>query len=961
MSNYINNSIKFLYGLYVKSTVFCLLLILFTPRADAQTFNLEGRVFDAEKGTPLSAANVTVVDLRDSLMRGTRTLEDGRFIIRGLEPADYTYTVSFMGYLRHRGMFTIIDSSVDLDTIQLYQDVLYIGEVVVEGDPPPVIIREDTTEYTAGAYQVARDATAEDLVSKMPGITVENGSVQAEGEEVRNVFVDGRPFFGQDPSTALRSIPAEVIERIQVFDRLSEQAQFTGFDDGNREKSMNIVTHIEFRQGKFGNINTGYGPDDRYTASGNINILNDEQRISILGMMNNTNEQNFSMADLLGVTGTSGGMRGGMRMGMGGGMGGAMRGGGGGSGRVIISPGGFAGRGNISDFLVSPRDGVTDTKSFGLNFQDSWGDKVEVTGSYFFNYTDNTLESLLDRTYLSDETVNQFYSEQNSSISQNLNHRFNARVDYNINRSTSLLVNPNITFQHNEGNNDLAGSTYFGDAQVNSVQNIYADDLSALNASSQILLRHRFEKRGRTFSIDFNPSYNYNKGDNQQFSEVIYYDETEEIEVLDQISDIDRYGIGLRSNVTYTEPAGERGQLQFSAAYNYGYDESDQWTYQYPIDGEYTVLDSTLSSVYTRVIHNQNAGASYQYNRNDITVTVGLNYNINRYDNEAKFPLPESIRTEFHSLLPSVSFRYSISQTQNLYVIYSTRANDPGIIQLQNVLNNEDPLRLRLGNPELSQDYSHTVSLRYTSMNIERMTPFFIMMHGSFRQDYIGTHTITAGRTPVVYNGIVIQPGGQLEIPENLDGYINLRTFVAYGIPVAFIKSNLNLNAMVNYTRLPSLLNEQTMYTHHNTYGVGLVLGSNISENIDFTISFRNNYNVVRSTEYRNIDEDYLTQRSMARLNLTTWQGFVVRTELEYLYDGGLAEELDPYSYRWNASIGKKIFSNRLGEIRFTVHDILDSNTAQERIASELYVEDNRSNVLGRYYQLLFTYQIRAY
>jgi hypothetical protein len=943
----------------MKNGLFCLVLILFILQTDAQTFSVEGKVFDADKGTPLSAANVTVINLRDSLMRGTRTLDDGRFIIRGLEPADYTYAVSFIGYLTHRGTFTIINSSVNLDTIQLYQDVLYIGEVVVEGYPPPVIIRGDTTEYTAGAYQVARDATAEDLVSKMPGITVEDGGVQVEGEEVRNVFVDGRPYFGQDPSTALRSIPAEVIDRIQVFDRLSEQVQFTGFDDGNREKSMNIVTHIEFRQGKFGNINTGYGPDDRYTASGNINILNDEQRISILGMMNNINEQNFSMADLLGVTGTSGGMRGGMRMGMGGGMGGAMRGGG--SGRVIISPGGFAGRGSISDFLVSPRDGVTDTKSFGLNYQDNWGDRVEVTGSYFFNHTDNNLESSLNRTYLSDGTVNQFYSEQNLSISENLNHRFHARVDYKINRRTSLLVNPTTTFQHNEGNNDLAGSTNLGDAQVNSLQNIYGNDLSALNASSQFLLRHKFEKRGRTFSIDFSPSYNYNRGDNQQYSEVVYYDETDDIEVLDQISDIDRHGIGLRTNVTYTEPAGEWGLLQFTTAYNYGYDESDQMTYRDRIDDEYTVLDSTLSSVYTRVIHNQNAGASYQYNRNDISITAGLNYNINRYDNESKFPVLESIRTEFHSLLPSVSLRYSISQTQNLHVNYSTRANDPGITQLQNVLNNEDPLRLRLGNPVLSQDYSHTVSLRYTSMNIERMTPFFIMMHGSFRQNYIGTHTITAGRTPVVYNGIVIQPGAQLEIPENLDGFINLRSFIAFGKPVAFIKSNFNLNAMVNYTRLPSLLNEQTMYTHHNTYGVGLVLGSNISENIDFTISFRNNYIIVRSTEYRNIDEDYLTQRSMARLNLTIWQGFVVRTELEYRYDGGLAEERDPYSYRWNASIGKKIFSNRLGEIRFTVHDILESNRAQERIASELYVEDSRSNVLGRYYQLLFTYQIRAY
>ena len=226
--------------------------------------------------------------------------------------------------------------AVDLGKIYIAPGEYEMGEVEIVEKGTILVQKEDTTEYFADAVKTNPDATAGDLISKMPGITVQDGKVQAHGEDVKNVFLDGKPFFGDDPNTVLKNVPAEIIERIQVYDKQSEQAEFTGFDDGNTSKTINIITRVRFRNGTFGKLAAGYGDQERYSTGGNLNFFNDKQRVTLLGQLNNTNEQNFSNEDLLGVMGDGGGGRGG----------GGMRprgGGGGGRGSGGGQSGGFGG------------------------------------------------------------------------------------------------------------------------------------------------------------------------------------------------------------------------------------------------------------------------------------------------------------------------------------------------------------------------------------------------------------------------------------------------------------------------------------------------------------------------------------------------------------------------------------------------------------------------------------------
>ena len=261
---------------------------------------------------PLRRASVNLTSLKDSTQKFNIISDSsGRFEFKNLYTDSFVLRISFVGYDDFKQIVGINNGTVDLGTLFIPKSIKQLGEVVVVSKVPPVQQKGDTLEYNASQFKVNPDATAEDMVKKLPGVTVDKqGTVTAQGEQVRKVTIDGRDFFGDDATAALRNLPAEIIDKIQVFDRLSDQAQFTGFDDGNTLKSLNIVTKANMRNGQFGRMYAGYGTDDRYAAGGNVSFFKDNRRISLVGNFNNVNQQNFASQDLLGVT-SGGGNRGG--------------------------------------------------------------------------------------------------------------------------------------------------------------------------------------------------------------------------------------------------------------------------------------------------------------------------------------------------------------------------------------------------------------------------------------------------------------------------------------------------------------------------------------------------------------------------------------------------------------------------------------------------------------------------
>lgn len=926
-----------------------LTLILFSfGSLFAQQF-VKGQIVTKEKGEALLSANVMVLNLADSSMRGTTTDNKGVFTINNLKNGRYKITVSFIGYTKYQNTFEIRNKSVDLEKITLTEENFQTNDVEVTAKVERVVVKQDTTEYNSTAFKTNKDATAEDLLTKIPGVQVQNGKVQAQGEDVKRVLVDGKPFFGEDPSAALKNVPAEVVERIQVFDQQSEQAQFTGFNDGNTTKAVNLITRMGRAQGTFGKITAGYGDDSKYKSSGNLNFFEGDRRISFLGMINNINEQNFSMDDIGSMSGGGGGMRGG-----GGGM--MFMGGGGGQ-----APGGMTFRGGLSDFMVSASNGLINTKAMGINYSNKWGETVEMTGSYFFNYSGNNAISQTDRqNFLLNGSQN--YAENSLAKTNNYNHRFNLRFEYKFDENNSLLFRPRVTVTQNDGGTNTKGQTSVGSTLLNSISNLFDSKLQSLSISSELLYRHKFATPGRTISIELENDINNRDGDYNLFSLSKFYSAMMSADTTDQISNLVTDGYKVTGNVTYTEPLDQYNFLQFTLESSYGKDNSDQNTFrEFLQTGQYTVLDTTLSNLYDKISKRQSIGAGYRYNKDDLSVFANLNYNYSTLGNDQKFPFISTMERNFNSITPFVMVRYKISQTQNFRLTYRGNNNEPSTTQLQNVLNNTNPIQLSIGNPNLKQDQSHFLMAHYSSINMQSLNSFFIFLMANFSQDYIGNKTIIAEKDTMLANDIFLKRGSQLSTYENMNGNYSLRTFFTYGIPVWFLKSNLNLNAGISYSRVPGLINNQTNYSNNQGLNLGFTLATNISKEFDVTLSSMINYTKVKNTIRSSSDNNYYTLNNYMKFYWQFWEGFLVQFDARHQYDSGLPEEYKQNNVLLNIGIGKKLFDKDQGEIRLAVYDLLNKNTNIRRTVADSYIADTRSNIIGRYVMLQFSYSLRAF
>lgn len=936
---------------YQYLTTFLLFAAFF--QANGQTFRIFGTVLDAQNGAGLPGAHVQLFQGAEEMRKNTIADRTGKFVLEGVERGDYRLEITYVGYQTYRKVVEVRDRDLNLGALRLGEGV-ELEEVEVRDRLPIATQQGDTTQYNADAFKTLPDADAEELVSKMPGVVVSDGQVQAQGEDVEQVLVDGRPFFGRDPRAALRNLPAEVIDKIQIFDQKSDQAEFTGFDDGETIKTLNLITRPNMRNGTFGKMYAGYGDAGTYKTGASVNFFNEDQRITLLGQSNNINQQNFSSEDLLGVMAG----RGRSRRGSGGG---GMRGGG---GRGGMSGGGMrGGGGDARDFMVGQQGGISTTHALGLNYTDDWGEKLQVTGGYFLNNSDNVSDQLLNQEFFNDfNDFNQIYAEESGTESTNLNHRFNMRMDYTIDENNSIIFRPRLTLQQNDGTEITLGENTSGDVLLNETDYNFASDLRASNFSSSLTYRHRFGKRGRTFSLSVNTGFNDQSGESFLNSESNFYGRNAYTELIRQYSDLLTDGWTWRTNAMYTEPLSEKGILQVNYTVSYQPNDSDRETFGFEeATSDYTLLYPELSNTFSNKYIAQSAGAGYRLQGKGFFLTTRMNFQWANLDNEQVYPLPLQPYRTFYNVLPSIFFRRQFSRAHTLNLGYTTRTSPPSITQLQEVIDNSNPLQWSTGNPDLKQNYGHNIFVRYNKTNTDKSSVFFAGLFGGVTQNYIANSTFFANRDSLEIGQVTLPPGVQLTRPVNLDGYWNLRSFVTYGKPVARLKSNLNVNLSANYSRRPGMIDEVQNFTNTVGFGLGIVLSSNISDKVDFNLSSQSNINNATNDVNENLNTQYFNQRSRLTFNWIFGKGFVLRTNVSHQFYDGLSQGFNQNFWLWNASIGKKLFKNDRGEIQLSVFDLLGQNTSINRTVTELYIQDLQTAVLQRYVMLNFIYNLRNF
>jgi hypothetical protein len=917
---------------------FVFLQIFFISISKAQSYSISGSIVDNQNNSPLVGATVALTNMNDSIVRQiSMSNNTGNFVLNDLRKQSYMLKVFYVGYNKIEKRVVVNNDNENIGRIEMQATTEKINAVVVVGQLPAAVQKGDTVEMNAQAYKTTTDASAEDLVKKMPTISIDNsGTVKAQGENVKQVTVDGKPFFGDDPTVALRNLPAEVIDKVQIFNKLSDQAQLTGFDDGNTTKTMNIVTKKNSRNGTFGKAYAGYGYNEKYLSGGNINFFNGDRRISIIGLSNNINQQNFSSEDLLGLSGGTGGR---------GGFGG--RGGGG--------PGSGMGGGS-NNFMVGLQSGVSTTSSIGLNYSDSWGPKIKITGSYFFNNTKNTLDQYIVRQYTANQA--QHYNETDSSNSRNYNNRLNFRIEFTIDTMNSLILVPKISFQSNSSQN----SQFENNLTNISTQSTSLNQTNAAgyNFSNDLTYRHKFLKKGRTISLSFSNSTN-NKEPNSNLKTLNIYSLANEIksDTTEQKSDNLTNGYAVSSNLMYTEPTNDFGLVQFNYGTTYNHGNTDQLTYNLLRPN---ALDTALSNKYNSNYITNRGGIGYRIKATKFNASVTLNYQLADLTGSRVFPKADNINREFENWMPSAMIRYNFSEKNNLMLFYRTNTNPPSVNQLQNVINNSDPQNFTSGNPALKQEYSHSFLSRFSYANAEKSTNFFAFLSSSYTLAPIGNLTLRPIKDSIIGTGIVLKQGSFLTMPVNFDHGYNLSSLFTYGFPLHFIKCNMNINTGFNFTQSPGEINYILNRSNSYTISQGLVFSSNISENLDFTFSYTGNYSIVQNSVQPSLNNNYFNQIAGLKFTWIFWKGIVIQNDVSNQYYKGLSSTSFNQDYiLWNASLGKKLFAKQQGEIKLGVFDLLNQNAAISRSVTGNYVQDTRTNTIRQYFMLTFTYTLRRF
>jgi hypothetical protein len=911
-------------------------------RTDERTQNiiLKGKVIEGVTKEGMFGANVVIKTVNDSILVNTVTEVDGSFEISRPRIPTVVVEITFLGFQKISKTHNRGDG-LDLGTLILIEDSKLLGEVVIEGQVVVGEVKGDTTSFNANAFRTRENADAEELVRKLPGVTIQNGEIQAKGEQVQKVLVDGREFFGNDPFMALRNLPADVIDRVEILDQRSDQSRLTGFDDGNYSRTINIVTRSDKNTGQFGRLYAGAGTQDRYAAGGNFNYFKGAKRISLIGLFNNINQQNFSSQDLVGVN--SGGQGGG-----------GNRGGGGGR------PGGQGWGGGNNNFLIGQDQGIITTNSLGLNYSDKFGKKINFTGSYFFNSTKNNLFRLTNREIILSETTRQFYEESLLNTIKNNNHRINGRIEYDINSKNAIIITPSLNFQSNNTYNDREGLNLSGILNpLSSAKTISDAATDGYNLANNFVYRYKFDKQGRTISTTIFTAWT--KRD--QYSDLVAANRDFIRDIRDTINQETfglSDGLNYRATLQFTEPITEKSLLTMSYQVGNNKTTSDQKTFSLIPEAGIMVLDTALSNQFNNKFIVQRPSVGYSYNLKAWNINANLDYQYAVQDNESFFPREELFNRSFSNFLPGLNANYRNQVKGTSFRLrYRTNTQEPSVNQLQNVINNQNPLQLSVGNPNLGQSFSHNAFINYSKINIAKSKTFFTFLSLNLTEDFIGTSTFVAQTDTLINNQILLRPGGQISRPENFSGNFRSRLFVTYGTPIKSWKSQFNLNSSVSYNRTPGMINGQKNANDNIDLSQGLTLTSNISKDLDFSISTTGIYTIVNSSLQSNLDQNYYIQTSNFRFYYSPNKGklFISNVVNNSLYRG-LSPTLDQSVWLWNIEAGYRFMKDNKAELKMTVFDLLNQNNAIGRTVSDVSIEDTFTRVLTRYGLVTFTYII---
>lgn len=899
----------------------------------AQNIQIEGVVSDSS-GTGLPSASVVLLERKDSLfvMFGL-TDERGFFSLRRVEPGDYLLQISYLGYKNHWIPVQISSGkgNTDLGKILLEPSSLLLNEAEISAERVPLAMRKDTLEYNAAAFKTQPGAVVEDLLKKLPGIQVQpDGTIKAQGKTVQNVLVEGKEFFGQDPSIATKNLPADAVNKVQVFDKKSEMAEFTGIEDGRDERTINLKLKDGKKQGYFGKASLGAGTEGRYEGNFNINRFGPRTQMSAIGMANNDNQQGFSFQDYMNFMG---------------GLGNFMNGGSGG-GRVQLS---F----NIEDGVPlgpSANRGFTETWAGGANFNSDLSRRTSLSANYFYNRIGNTTERSATRiNALGNSEFNS--DEADNTINRNANHRLNLTLKHKIDSFQNMTFRSKFIF--NDGLLTNLGNTHTFDT-LDLLQNLgnrnYSADGQTMKAEGSLTYRLRLGRKGRALVASASGLLSDQKRKGSLLSGVTYYSPAGDTSTL--ISQRQTYAddaSNYTGTLSYTEPLGRKRYLETRLEHQDYLNSTQKDFYDRistPTPGE--IFNPLLSNAFRRGYAYDRAGMNLMVNRPKFNLTIGAALQNSRLDG-AIAGLENPIRRTFTRVLPSAFLNYDIKTSRHFSIDYNSSLREPSLEQLQPLVDNSDPLNVYSGNPDLKPEYAHNLSGNFMDFDQFTMSSLFVSLSATYTRDRI----TNAATIDSLFR--------RFFRPVNVASDYAVNAYGSYNTPIRPLKVNFTVRLNNTYNRGILFVNEVENRTDRWLNSVEVSFENRRKKLLDWTAGVEMTQNSTQYSVNTALNQSFINQRYYGEVTVFPDKKWAIGTGIDcsvYSKEVFGEQRIIPL---WRASITRYLLKNNKGQLKFSAADLLNRNIGISRSSQFNYIEEERVRNLARYFMLSFSYSLSGF
>jgi len=899
----------------MKKNIFILVLSLFIfGKTKAQNlFEVTGVLKDSTGYTVIGAA-IKLSSPLDSITAVTDV--NGTYTIKNVKSSRFTLNITALGYKATSRSFNYSNpsSTIILPTIILANDTKLLAEITVDGTPD-VVVKEDTLQYRADQYKLRENALAEDLLKKLPGVEVDReGNVTAQGKQITRVRVNGKDFFGGDVKTATQNLPADVLQNVQVIDDYGDQANMTGVKDGDPEKILNFTIRPDKNKGYFTRGTIGGGDKERYQASVFAAKFNNNQQLSLLANLNNTNANIFNLTQ---------------------GSGGGRRGAGGGG------------------FNFNP-SGLTGVKSLGLNYRDQWGSKITAYGSYSIFGRNNTLTSSRFQENITKDAIIADIRNTDSET-DNLNHRFDFNLEYKIDSLNYLKVTPRFTFSTNE-------STSFSPFRIER-NNVLSSKGEATdlndgrnpNFGADILYNHRFAKPARNLSVSAFLSTATRSSDQDYLNKSLEYgiDPTTSAENLyrRQLISNDNNTNNININTSYIEPLSKTKSLEVN--YEYGYSRISNNRLVLNSDDELLAptYNSNLSDDFKYTFTTNRVGLNYRVREEKFNYTLGLGVQPSVLRGES-YTRNTTTRNNAVNIFPSARFQYKFSRSKEFNINYNGRSNLPSYNQLQPITDNSNPQYPTVGNPGLDAEFNSRVNLRYNNSNIQSGTTFFSNFNVNFTKDKI----VSVTKTQNLSTPEAIQERSYT----NASGYYTINGFYAYSRQLKDKKYVFGLRGMANYNNNISIVDDAKNIGRNWILSQRLQIQIQPKDWLELVPSLSYTYNTNNNTINTRSNTEIHTWSTAFDSKIYFTKTFLWGAQADKNFNRGY-NNIGVNPFIINTYLEKQFFKGNTGALRLTAFDLLDENTAISRSNAENYTLDSRSNRLSRYFMLTFTLRLNKF